>query len=197
MANERIGRRDRGSLRGRFRHGVPTPFRRRTLSPRTSGANAKVRTGTAPGQDSLDRVRSVRGRTTREAGSGQAGNVLVLGLHAYLRDDPERNVYDQAKVDREAHASEVSANQNATAPHDASIGERRGQVAAISRPRMVQLSRRSRQRPLPGPVSHAGGKTLAGCHSTTQPKTPPMDVGTNVPLDPVLVSTHPNTASVS
>jgi len=49
------------TVRGRFRHGIPKPIRRRTLSPRTSGATRKVRVGTAPGQDSFDRVRTLCG----------------------------------------------------------------------------------------------------------------------------------------
>ena len=93
----RTGRRDRRPVRGRFRHGVPTPFRRRTLPPGASGALRQVRPGIAPRENPLDRVRSLCGWKSGQAWAGQTRNVHFPRLHASMREDAAGGVYDQRK----------------------------------------------------------------------------------------------------
>ena len=62
----------------------------RAVPGRAARAIREVRLGTAPRQDAADRVRPVCRRDRRNAWRRQAGDLQLPGLHAQLREDPER-----------------------------------------------------------------------------------------------------------
>src|SRR5438105_432710 len=80
---------------------------RRERPGRPSGTVSQVWTHSAPGQDALDRVRSLRGGTAARAGAGQTGDVRLPGVHALLWNRPTRKVPGRAIDGQEADASDA------------------------------------------------------------------------------------------
>ena len=94
LANaSRDGRRDRGPLRGRYRHGIRASAGRGAIPGSMAGRGCRSSGwSSAPRQDAPDRVRSSRGRASEAARRRQAGDVRLPGLHAHLWDRPGRRV---------------------------------------------------------------------------------------------------------
>ena len=136
-------------LRRRFRHGIPIASGCRTVPARASRTHGTIRAPATPGENPAHRVRPLCGRTTRETGRGQAGDVQLPWFHALLRDDPEGSLHHQAKINRQAATGQTARYQTAVEVPHAQQGERGRQLVAIGGPRVVQLSRGPRQYQLP------------------------------------------------
>ena len=67
----------------------------RAVPERPSREVRGLRAAVAPGQDATDRVRAVRHPESGSAGTGQAGDVRLLGLHAHLREVQDGTVLAQ------------------------------------------------------------------------------------------------------
>src|SRR6266446_10842141 len=74
------GQSDGHSLRGRSGAGVRAPRRGRAVPERVWGTAGEVRTGTAPGEDADDRVRTKRRKGSRGAGGRETGELHVSGF---------------------------------------------------------------------------------------------------------------------
>src|SRR6185369_9760232 len=102
-----------------------------TISRGVATTPGEIRSTASPGQDSTHRVRPLRGGRTREAGSGQAGDVQLPGIHALLCDDPGRSIHRQAENDCQAYAWETTGTQTGVEITHASRNRRSGPLAEI------------------------------------------------------------------
>src|SRR5215471_1034415 len=90
---------------GRFRK----PNGSRAIPGSISGTISQVRAGTAPGENTTDRVWAVRRTRSGKAWRRKAGDLYVSGLHALLREAPEQwNVHRLAENGEETHGGQAA-----------------------------------------------------------------------------------------
>src|SRR5882757_11146538 len=109
MASEAGARRcDRGAFCGRYRGWISQPSGCRTVPGGTHGTDEEVPPGAASREDATAGVRSVCDRSTAVAWRRETGDVQLLGLYAYLREEEEQwTVHGVAADDREKVADEA------------------------------------------------------------------------------------------
>ena len=145
----------------------------------------EVRPGAARREDAADRVWAVRRPAARAAGSRQAGDVRLPGLHAHLREDQERTLRAAARHDLEADAGEAARGQGraaATAGISPSPSRGSGWAAWCEG---TAVLRRARQHQGGGRVPQTGGPALAPGASAPQPAHR-ADVGANAAVSQTL-----------
>ncbi len=133
----------------------------KTVPQRSSRAVREVQLGAAPGQDSPDRVRPLRGVEPKEAGPCQAGDVRVLGLHAHLREDEGRALLAPARHHQKAAAGEAEAGESRASATPAPPRPRAGALAGERGARTSRLLRRARQHRRAVGLSRRGETALA------------------------------------
>src|SRR5882724_10610001 len=80
------GKRHLRALRRRYRCGVRAQGRRRAVLSGDARANGAVCIEASPGKDPPDRVRPPCGDRAQAAGRGQAGDLRIPRVYAYLRE---------------------------------------------------------------------------------------------------------------
>src|ERR1039458_7107305 len=132
------------------------------LAQGTARATAGGRTGTAPGEDPTDGVREIRRTQPEEERGRQACDVRFTGIHPHVWEDPDnRALHREAEDDRQADARETAGNPAEVAATHARCGSGDGEVAAVGRAGLLQLSRASRQRETVSSVPRCGYPVLA------------------------------------
>jgi hypothetical protein len=83
----------------------------------------------------------------KRRGGGKPETVDFLGFTPYVWADPDnRALHREAEDDRQADARETAGNPAEVAATQARCGSGDGEVAAVGRARLLQLSRGSRKR---------------------------------------------------
>src|SRR5215468_12742642 len=126
----------------------------------------------------MDRVRTLRGGTPQASRAWQAGDLLLLGLYLYLRQNPDGQIPDQTEDPSRPHASEAQEDKSGNVEAHAPPDPRPGKVAAPCRPGLLQLLRRANQCQGTGRVPASCHRPVAAHVATSQPKGSD-DVGTD------------------
>jgi RNA-directed DNA polymerase len=121
------------------------------------------------GQDAADRVRAVRRPESRQARSGQTGDLPVPRIHAHLREGDERELSDQAHHRLEAGAREAALGQGRDATTRAPAHPRAGRMASERGARALRLLRRARQHQGDGHLPGSGDPALVQGATAPQP----------------------------
>src|SRR3990170_4808960 len=165
-------RRDRRAVRGRLHRGIPAPGGRRAVSGGASRASGEVRAGAALREDAAAGVRPVRGREPAARRPGEAGDVRLPGLHAYLREEEERTVHGGTADDPDEGAGEAQRGEGRAAATLARPDSGGGGMVAVGRRRAPAVLRGPDEWAGPGHVLFPGGATLVPCPEAAQPDRP-------------------------
>src|SRR5712671_258956 len=158
--------------------GIRAPRRGRAVPERVWGTAGEVRTGTAPGEDANDRVRTKRRKGTRGAGGRETGELHVSGVRPYLWNHQTGLFHDPKTNGEEATGGETADHQADAAQSHARAGtDDRGVVGACAERALPILRRTGKlgefgavsgeDRPLLGPGSRPALTNWESlCHPT-------------------------------
>ncbi len=179
------------------RGGVRKPGRSGRLAQGTARATAEGRLRTTPGEDPTDGVRAVRREQSQAERRGKTRDVQFSGLHPHLWADPDDEALSgPTGDDRQADAREAAGNPAAAAAADARSGSGDGEVAAVGRSGLLQLSRGSRKRETAIGFPGCCDSVLAADVEPSEP-TPQHHVGADGPVGKPVDSQCPHYASLS
>ena len=90
--------------------------RRGSIPGAVAGADAEVRVGATPGENTTDRVWAIRGEPSGTAGREKTRDLRFSGIHAHLRENLEGQlVYSKAADGEKAAAEQTASNTAGTA----------------------------------------------------------------------------------
>ena len=133
--------------------------------------------GTAPRENTADRIRTLRRAAASQTRRWPTGDIRLSGFHAHQRQDPSGRVYHPPQNVAEEIPSQTSrAQRDAIAAASRRPGEGR-RVAAKCVSRLVSVLCCPRQLRTPAPVPQCDPSHLATHPPATQPTRPPPDLG--------------------
>ena len=152
---------------------VPTQAGCGAIPPRRSGESGSLRPRPTPGQDPSGRVRKVRGYEPSPVRGGQAGNIRLAGLHAFLHDDPARPLPAWSQTDHEMGQRNPGAHRPGSSQTLASRhpGDRRAAWTGL--PRLALLLRRPGVEPVPAGLSPQAASPVDAGAAPAVPASPP------------------------
>src|SRR5207245_10749543 len=149
---------------GRHYRGIPAPGGGRAVPGGTARAVRAVQAGAAPGADAAAGVRPVCGREPAARRPGEARDVRLSRLHAYLREEEEQwTVHGAAADDSAEAASEAERGESRAAAAPARPDPAGGRVAAVGHSRASAVLRGADELAGPVHVLLPGGAALVPC----------------------------------
>jgi len=153
-----------------------------------AGAFPHVQPGAAPRQDAPDRVRSVRGPGSGEAGSGEARDLRLPRIHAYLREEEERQVRGASADDEEEAAGEGEGREDGASHPPARSRSRSGEMVGLGGAGARPVLRCAPKQPGDQPIPAPGDRSVVSQPEAAKPEDP-IDLEPDVPagstLDPL------------
>ncbi len=138
-----------GAIRRRHRCRLRAPGRCRAVPGGDARAAGRVRSDAACGEDTPDPVRPLCGAEPERAWRRQTGDVQLPGVHPHLRAQPARRLPAEAEDAARSDASAAAGDPGRAATPDAHHARTARGLAAAGGGRVLRLSRRADQLPMP------------------------------------------------